>query len=361
MKNKFETEKLVLCLKMALFSSRNLLVSLSVIILFLIAGVGFSFAQFKSEPKIGVPPVAPKTPLPQNRIPLPSPDDSGNETPSEKYIATDEKVNVQLCVTEGNVKINGWDRNEIRAFVDGGSGIEFKVLQFRNQNPVWVKILGHKPQKSRTPIINECLSGNEIEIDVPRGAVVDFTGQETDINIQSVSKVLVKNIGGNIFLNDIMRGITAKTYEGTVTVENSRGSINLNSTTGNIVAFDTQPAEIADSFTAKTNSGVITMQQVSHRLIDAGSNSGSIKFSGEFSNGGQYNFVTTNGSINLFIPADSSCKIKASYGGVFQSDIPLKDVAKTSAQVQSLSGTFGRGDANLVLTTFGGAIHIRKQ
>lgn len=352
-----------MCEKIGVFSSRIRLVSLGFITLFLLAGFNISFSQVKSEPKIAVPPVAPTAPSPRPKVWTRAARRSTNEsdTPAEKSISTDEKVNVQLCVSEGSVKINGWDRNEIRAYVDGGSGVGFKVLQMRNQNPVWVKVLGFDPQKSREPGLDECLSGDQIELDVPRGAVIDFTGQETGISIQSVYKVAVKNIGGNIFLNDITRGITAKTYEGSVTVENSGGAINLNSTTGNIIAFDTQPVEIGDSFIAKTSSGVITLQKVAHRLIEAGSNSGSIKFTGNFSSGGQYAFGTTNGSINLFLPSDSSFKIKASYGGIFQSEIPLKDVSKTSAQVQSLTGTFGSGDANLVLTTFGGAIRIRKQ
>jgi hypothetical protein len=285
-----------------------------------------------------------------------------SDAPAEKSIATDAKVNISLCVSEGNVKISGWERNEIRAFVDGGSEVGFKVLQKKNQNPVWVMVLGFDPQKTNQPGVDECLSGDVIELDVPRGAVINLKGRETEITVEDVNKAKVENVGGDIRLNRIEQGIAAKTYEGSVTVENSGGSMSLISTTGNIVALDTQAEDIGDTFLAKTSSGVITLQQVAHRQIEAGSNSGSIKFTGDFTSGGQYTFGTTNGSISLTIPAESSCKIKASYGGIFQSDIPLKDVSNNvSTQIKNLTGIFGSGDARVNLTTFSGAIRIRKK
>src|SRR5215203_5298967 len=48
-----------------------------------------------------------------------------SDTPAEKSIATDAKVNISLCVSEGKIKINGWDRNEVRAFVNEGSEVGF--------------------------------------------------------------------------------------------------------------------------------------------------------------------------------------------------------------------------------------------
>lgn len=51
-------------------------------------------------------------------------------TPAEKSILTESKVSVNLCVLEGNVRINGWDRDEIRAFVEDGSEVGFKVVQY---------------------------------------------------------------------------------------------------------------------------------------------------------------------------------------------------------------------------------------
>ena len=56
------------------------------------------------------------------------------------------------------------------AIVAGGSKVGFKVLQKKNQNPAWVKIVGFDPTTDREFGLDECLSGEVIEIDVPRGA-----------------------------------------------------------------------------------------------------------------------------------------------------------------------------------------------
>ncbi len=323
-----------------------------------------AFSQINQpKPKVTVvipqptPPKPPQIPSPRKRRA-----DNESPAPAEKSIQTEAKVSVSLCVSEGNVRINGWERNEIRAFVNGGSKVGFKVLQ-KKQNPVWVKVLGFDPSTDSEPGLDECLSGAEIELDVPRGAVVALKSGQSQITIGSIAKVSVENVGGDISLNNIAGGIAAKTYEGDVMVEKSAGAMSLFSTTGNIVAFEVEPSEVGDVFKATTRSGAVTLQSIGHAQIDAGSTSGSIRFTGEFTGGGQYNFSTNNGSILLSVPENSSCRINANFGfGAFQSEITLKDVQKApGAQVQKLTALLGAGDANLNLTTYSGAIRIKKK
>jgi hypothetical protein len=284
------------------------------------------------------------------------------ETPAEKSIKVDAKVQVQLCVSEGKIKINGWDRNEIRAYVGGGSQIGFLVLQKDKTNPVWVKAIGFDPAKNTEPNADECLSGEEIEIDVPRNATIKIDSGESETTIESVRKVSVKTLGGNIFLNDIAQAIEAVTYRGGITVGKSSGAISLNNHLGNIVAYEVSPSEIGDAFYAKTINGMITLQQIEHRQTEVSSNSGSIRFNGEFLSGGQYKFGTLNGSILLTIPEKSSCKINAIYNfGQFNSDIPLQNLKKSNpGGSQNLTAQLGSGEASLNLTTYNGRINIRK-
>lgn len=380
---------LELCAKAAPNVSRALFSSVCVVVLLL--GFSVSFAQVKDEPKcVNCPPTPTPTVRPTPRpaapptrtapVPVIRPTPTRptvisrqsrrvhNEgiTPAEKSIATDAKVNISLCVSEGTVKINGWDRDEIRAFVDGGTEVGFLIRSKNRQSgkPNFVTILGYDPQKNKEPDLDKCLAGDVIEIDVPRGTTVtSLEGIEAVISIESVNKVTkVTNVGGNIFLNNIAQGVVAQTNEGDVTVERSSGTMRLVSRNGNIIVFDTETNDVGDIFSARTSSGAITLQQIAHRQIETKSISGSIRYNGEFVSGGQYTFDTTNGSINLSIPIESSCLVNASYGGVFQSDIPLKDAVTTATgQVKKLTGTLGTGDANVVLITHSGAIRIRKK
>jgi hypothetical protein len=319
-----------------------------------------------SSPKITTPPTI-LTPAPRPN-PTPPRDTKKvvvNEsyTAAEKAIATESKITISLCVREGNVRINGWDRDEIRAYVEDGSQVGFKIVQEnpKNKKPVWVSVLGFDPKNTKEIKPEECLSGSEIELDVPRNATIKLKSGESAIKIDSVAKVSVESLSGDILLNEIAGGIEATTYQGDLMVENSSGQMILNNTAGNIIALDVSPSEIGDIFKAKTNSGRITLKAVAHRVIETGSISGSTTFDGELLNGGQYTFSTQNGSIVLAVPADSSCKINAWFGfGAFASEIPLINTLKKE---QSISAQIGSAEAtsSLNLKTGSGVIRIRKR
>lgn len=329
---------------------RNIQINLILILFALLLSIGASFSLAQTPP-----------PKPHNKVRKII--QNSSETPAEKSIAVDAGVNISLCVSDGKLKINGWERNEIRAFVNGGSQVGFYVLQRKKANPVWVKILGYDPTTIKETDAEECLAGEEIELDVPRNAIVNIKSNSSEMVIDSVGKVSVENAGGDVFLNNIERGIEARTYEGDVMVENSSGAMSLFSTTGNIIAVDVSPQEIGDIFKAKTNNGAVTLKNVGQRQIEVGSNSGSINFNGEFLIGGQYSFGTSNGAIVLTIPQNSSFIINASYGyGVFASELPLQNIQKNApSRIQNLSAQMGGGDASLKLTTVSGAIRIKKQ
>ena len=288
-----------------------------------------------------------------------------SDTPAEKSVATDAKVTITICVSEGKIKVNGWERSEVRAFVNEGSEVGFKVLQKNRQSekPGWIQVLGFDPSKSIVGRADECLFGEDIELDVPRNATVNIKSRASETVITSVGKVTVENVGGDIFLSEIAQGIDAKTHEGDVTVEKSGGAITLSSIVGNILAFDVSPSEIGDIFKAKTSNGAIVLQKVEHRQMDVSSNSGSIKYDGAFLGGGQYNFGTQNGSIMLTIPEESSCKVNASYGfGSFNTEIPMQNVVNPpNVKIRNLSGVIGNGDATVTLRTYTGRIEIKQQ
>ncbi len=150
----------------------------------------FTFSQVnlaqtpKVPPGIAVPPKPPLSKPPKDLKRAKIAPSEGEMPPSEKSISTDAKVNISLCVAEGNVKINGWQRNEIRAFVSNGSQIDFQVLEKKNQLPAWVKVSSlDSPKNNESSAPDECLAGDEIELDVPRGASIKINGGESDITV----------------------------------------------------------------------------------------------------------------------------------------------------------------------------------
>jgi len=311
------------------------------------------------------PPKSPKTPHP-----LPAPGGTmpgffnagGNGDIQERKTAVDSNVSVKLCVAEGELKINGWARDEVRVFVKNGREFHMKALEKSAEsgkvNWLWVGNVA----EGRPGPGSDCLAGQTIEIDAPIGSSFDLSGRAARTSVDSIKKVKVKILQGVISLRNISGGINAYTSQGDVMVENSGGAIALESTTGNIIAIEVNPGQIGELLRAKTNSGAITLQKVSHRQIEASSISGSLNFDGKFLAGGIYNFRTSNGSIRLSIPPSSSCVIRATYGyGAFQSDFPLKVLTEDVTQgAKTITAKLGEGGATVSLVTSSGSIGIKR-
>ncbi len=282
---------------------------------------------------------------------------------SERALAVDPNVNIQLpCISQARVTVNGWQRDEVRIFIRNGTNVGFKVHEKspKSGKPVWVVV--RKLSGGPSPD-SDCISGERIDIEVPSGATLKIMGRETETRIDSVKKVEIKNLGGNVGLRNIAGGIFAETFEGDVTVENSSGQISLKTSTGNIIAFEVGPGQVGDVFKAGTSNGSITLQRVDHRQIEANSVSGEVVFNGKFMPGGIYNFKTSDGAMRLVIPHDSSCRLVAWYGfGTITSELPMKTIARDVSQGgKSLRAEIGDGEASVNLTTNRGRIAIVKQ
>lgn len=330
--------------------------------LFVSAALAIAGSQAVPAQKVWTAPTAPAPHAPvavQPAVPW-----VGGDT-SERSLKVDGKVNLQMCVTQGTVNVNSWHRNELRVFVHDGSKFGFKVLQKNDKgDPVWVAVVGTGQSSKHAPP-SECIAGGEIEIDLPAGAAVSLKGQETDTTIDSIRKASVKTVGGDITLRNIAAGVSAGTYEGDITVERSKGSISLESSTGNIVVFEAGPSEIGDSFKAKTNGGLISLQSLDYRQMEVNSISGTVAYNGPIITGGSYNLSTTNGTIRLAIPNNSACTVNATFSfGRFETELPFKIVTEnvSPGPIKTVVGTLGGGgDALITLISNNGTINIKKQ
>ncbi|MEJ7623257.1 MAG: DUF4097 family beta strand repeat-containing protein [Pyrinomonadaceae bacterium] len=307
-------------------------------------------ARMRSEPPMVAPPSAPE-PVAFD----------GNGVSIEKSIAVDPGVSISLCVSRGSLKVNGWNRKELRVYVAGASKFAFNV---RDKNPQtglanWLMI-----ENRDVKVRGDCLVAESIELDVPMGSKIDIKGSEATITIDSVSRAKVNTVGGKIAIRNVTNGVTATNLQGDVQVESSAGTMSLESTTGNIIAFDVSPAEIGDPFRAKTHSGTISMQSLQHRQVEVGTISGSVIYNGSIRSGGSYIFNTNKGSIRMILPANAAFQLQAIYGaGNFVSEIPFKLETENIAEgpIKIINGRLGTaGDASVRLTTSNGSITIKK-
>lgn len=315
------------------------------------------FGQMKTPPKL--PKVSDRSPKPGAEPPGFF---HGDGDTTERSMMVDPNVSLKMCVAEGELKINGWHRNEVRVFVRNGRNFRFKALEKSPEtgkvNWLWIgNVVEGRPGPAA-----ECLSGESVEIDAPMTASLDLSGRDVRTSIDSLKKVSVRIQQGAVMLRNITGGISAQTNRGDMIVENSAGSISLVGFTGNVIVADVKSGQIGDQLTAKTNSGAITMQRVEHRQIQASSISGQVVFDGKFLPGGIYNFRTSTGTINLLIPSASSCTLTATYGvGTFTTDIAHKILTENiTPQAKIVVAKIGAGDATVNLTATNGSIGIRR-
>jgi hypothetical protein len=288
--------------------------------------------------------------------------------PMEKAVATDARPTVSFCVTEGSVNVRGWQRNEVRAMVEDGK-VGFKIMKRNAENAAaWLRVIGFDPKETVKPGMgkrDECLSGSNIEIEVPYGTFVDVQSRrDADFKIESVAKTKVQNLNGEVLIRDIREEAEISSLAGNIVVEDSVGKIQLKSFSGNVYGIRLKPLNYSDSLNVKSESGNVTLQDIAHANIVAGSSNSNLNYFGELVSGGVYKFSTVSGAVTMFLPLKSSFQFNAtlSAGGRFQSLFPIKTTKETKpGQASRFVGTYGTGDATVNITTYSGALRLKKQ
>lgn len=281
------------------------------------------------------------------------------QTRTEKSLQVAAKPTVSMCVASGNVRVNGWDRDEIRVLIDGGT-VNFKIAERdqKSEQPTWIFVVGNDPKVKTTVRTDECLAGELIELDVPRESAVNIKGNSENTTVESVGKVKIENIDGNIVVRNVSGGVAINTFEGAVIVERSKGSIMLGSSSGAIVAVSVGQSETGDVFKVKSQGGSIAVQDVAYRQVEINSISGAVTYRGALSNGGQYIFGTQSGRLVMILPRTANCAVTTWSGvGAFSTDFKFRNAVKTGP---GMTGAIGETDSDCTLTvkTTSGQIKI---
>src|SRR5215213_5206425 len=130
-----------------------------------------TYGQVK-PPKVPKEPKIKTYPTPPGHQPPGFFDGDGETT--EKSMIVDPNVAIKLCVAQGDLRINGWNRNEVRIFVKDGRQFNMKPLEKSAQsgkvNWLWI---GNTVEGRPAPLA-QCLAGEKIEIDAPVGSNFDL-------------------------------------------------------------------------------------------------------------------------------------------------------------------------------------------
>ncbi|HVF27734.1 MAG TPA: hypothetical protein VM943_05810, partial [Pyrinomonadaceae bacterium] len=121
------------------------------------------------------------------------------EAQLERRLAVASDVVVTLCLAAGDVVVRGWDRREVRARSDDAEQLELKAAgQSATGAPPPVKqvaVFASKVERSVLPS-GECGGMSNVELDVPRGAMVVVKTGSGDLEVSDVAEArLGSNVG----------------------------------------------------------------------------------------------------------------------------------------------------------------------
>jgi hypothetical protein len=300
----------------------------------------------------------------------------------ERVVAADPGVVLTVCSVSGDITVHGWDRNQVRVRSRDAEEIEFK-------RPAG--IADSDTAKELTVLIGDqmrgraasCLLNGNIELDVPRGASVRLRTQNGDIQVIDVGTVSARSTSGNVELDGVKQSADANTIGGRISLRNSTGSARLHSVGGDVEVRRAGPATNGDTFEATSVGGDITMDQTSYRDLKVITVDGALNFSGPLTAGGHYQLKTISGNVSLALPADSSFRLdaKLSRGARLVNDFGLRLTSEPNGSpsqpprppmkrdaadpdtysMQHINGVYGTGDASIIVSSFTGAIYVRKK
>lgn len=287
----------------------------------------------------------------------------------ERTAAANPDVVLSVCLGSGSLSVKTWDRNQVRVHASDGLPIELRrPLNAGNSEPAKELALSiserPKPRAS-------CIPSGDIELDVPRGASLHLQTRDANVSVSGVASVSVVTQGGAVNVQRVTRVVDVRSIGGNISVQDSKAAIRLHSIGGSIDAHGLAPSAVGDICEAGSVGGDIALAQISHGQVKVFTVSGAMSFSSSLAPGGHYSFHAIGGNLSLSLPADSSFRLNANLGrgGEVDSDFRLRSLSaeqsdplkRRGSNFQHIDAIYGRGNALINLSSFGGSVQLRKK
>ncbi len=299
---------------------------------------------------------------------------SASEDDSEKIerrVAVEPTVTVALCVASGDVIVRGWDRREVRASSADAGQLQLKLNEAPNRAEAAtaggrVEVLVSDDEEDNVSS-GACGGSADIELDVPRGATVILKVGSGDLDVSDVATAQLRSGDGGIEVRNVTGGLDVVTVSGNIFLKGSGGSVRLRTVGGDIEASEARTTATGDVFSVGTTSGGITLEDIAHTRVDASSTSGDVHMTGSLARGGIYKFKSHSGNVTLELPGDASFNVNARVvmDGEIITDFPIKSqggpAPLTGFSAGRLTGSVGKGDTEVNLSSFNGTLYLRKK
>jgi DUF4097 and DUF4098 domain-containing protein YvlB len=274
---------------------------------------------------------------------------NNSEIRLDTTVSLSKDGSVELSSFSGDVKVNSWDRSEVKIHVISRSRVHF------DNSPAHVTLI-------ESPLHGEYDDDDE-----------DHTGFE--ITMPKSARLMVRSVSGDLVINDVGE-LEAHTVSGEVAVSNVAGRAVLESVSGDVkvdhvgsglransVSGDVRARSIVGELESQTVSGDLELTDVKSASVRGETVSGEVHFSGPVDPRGHYEFHSHSGDVTLNLAgggADATLELET-YSGDLDSPCAMTMQPGGTGARSGKRGTFTLGNgggAHFIIRTFSGDVRI---
>jgi len=256
------------------------------------------------------------------------------QTKVNRGLAMDADAAVRIMNLVGKVKVSGWKRDSVAVRGTLGKGNQIFMGGGRRGMKMFIE-----GADDRNP------APSDIEVMVPMGAKVWVKTATASIDVSGVNGSLdLYVVSGDINVTGNPADVNAEAIDGSIKIVGDPAWVRAKSASGDVTLDGSSP-----DVTMSTVSGKIDVDGTKFEKAKFESVTGSIRFAGSFTRGGQINFDSHSGPIEIGIPAGSPAAFDVtSVSGIISNKVNSKT---------PLPGRYGRG-SELVTETGDGGAHV---
>jgi DUF4097 and DUF4098 domain-containing protein YvlB len=258
-------------------------------------------------------------------------------------LAVKHGMRLEVDNFSGDIKVRAWSRDALR--IAASHSRRTRVEIDRSQSVI------------RLTAVGRMMPGSvDYELTVPTWMPLDLHGMSAEIDVEGTrATVTAKSINGDVRVKGGVEMVSASSLQGEVEVADAKARVEANSTNAGV-----KLRRIDGDVTAESLNGMIVLDDVASKSLEASTVNGSIVFVGRILEGGLYNLSTHNGTLLVGLPEKPDVTVSvATFSGDFSSSFPLElDTGRRGNR--RFHFTLGSGSAKLELESFQGGVRLAR-
>lgn len=255
---------------------------------------------------------------------------------------------VELENIAGQVRVRGWDRDEVSLTGQLGEGQQLDVQNSANR--VQLKVI--YPQNSRNS------GGAVLELRVPRGAVLQAQTVSADLDLADINlaRLQAQTVSGDLSAQGKAQESQLSTVSGSLLANVATQRLRANTVSGRLRAGQGAAGDIA----LETVSGSIGLEAGKLSRLRAETVSGSMDLGvAGLAPGGSVELQTVSGSIGLRLPKDISAQLRVeTFSGDIDSDAGEVERPRYGPG-RNLEVRLGDGNGDVSIDSHSGSVRVR--